>query len=39
MQNKNKKIMWTQPSLYNLTAKIRTIKKGKLDLKIEKLGI
>jgi len=42
MQKKNKKIMYpvgTQLSLYNLTAKIRRIKKAKLDLNLEKLGI
>jgi len=40
MQNKNKKIMYpvgTQPSLYNRTTKIRRLKKGKVDLNIEKI--
>jgi hypothetical protein len=40
MQKKNKKIVYlvgTQPSLYNLTAKIRRMKKGNLDLNTEKI--
>jgi len=39
---KKKKIMYpmgTQPSLYNLTAKIRRVKKRKVYLNIEKTGI
>jgi hypothetical protein len=39
---KKKKIMYplgTQPSLYNLTEKIRRVKKGKVYLNIEKTGI
>jgi hypothetical protein len=42
MQKKNKKIMYpvgTQHSLYNLTAKLRRLKKGKVDFNIEKILI
>jgi len=40
MQKKNEKIMYpvgTQHSLYNLTAKTGRLRKGKVDLNIEKI--
>jgi len=40
MQKKNKKMTYragTEPSLYNLTTKIRRLKKGKVELNIEKI--